>query len=484
MCIRACTLSSSVTVPNTHIFKKNNNKNSYCMACVHRGFWLKHRCHHDHYSSMSCYPQPRPWAHLMPPIDVSLLPRLFRCLELTCGLSTGRYALINILGEDNVEHTGGYDIDLCLKGFLENKFSPNTYHLGEEGDILRLDSAGVRALPPSDILLFSPPCTPWTKNGDQLGDEDDAARVLDKCIEILIDMSQRGLVCYQMEEVTQLMDRVNGLEPKIYSVLRKLNKDIPHFKHDFDLVNAASSAHARQRLTMRGVRRDVVMSADIPAPLSLPAVDLWDVVNRDLPRSDPVSAKWTQTMVDNLPDCKAVVSKKVREASGHTGILAAANISRKLKGVYGCDARVDGLSLTLQRHNNRIMLMSTADTEAPDSQRQFFRELTPAERLPLVGLCATDACHFSSGAAILNATGNAAPVAMLACGLQPMLKLVIRSCVITRNWAKDSLGAWCRFHPLEVAVYERARRVSKKASSGPPPQKKHRVGDTYFGQCR
>jgi len=160
----------------------------------------------------------------------------------------------------------------------------------KDGDLLEEPLA---LLESSDGVVAGPPCPPWSEQGNRAGVHDDRARVFERVVEWVVELASRGaLIFFAIEHVLGILKRMFGSADRfVESVLRKLRQAVPHFCIDYVVVSVRHALPARrQRVWLRGLRKDVLLGLPMPGVLplhALPHPKLSDVLDANVPNLRP-----------------------------------------------------------------------------------------------------------------------------------------------------------------------------------------------------
>ena len=133
----------------------------------------------------------------------------------------------------------------------------------------------------------------------------------------------------------------------------------------------------------------------------------------------------TKHMQRNLADYERTIREDIRTGKLEPGPIVVFPIDRAKGKVYQQRYTTDAVP-TLTTSNKYLFLMSTVDIDLADDNRELFRWLLPAERLPPQGFSPPIALHMPAGK-IYKLAGNAYPVPLLGTVLGPLVGVIARS---------------------------------------------------------
>ena len=300
------------------------------------------------------------------------------------------------------------------------------FHLGSGGNVT---AVWFKDVTPTNVLVVGPPCPPWAGQGNAKSSEDPRAQVFETMMAWAVHMIQSKVCAIVVfENVVGIKRQLGGREPYIDVCIEALRDKCPGFHWDYITLGLVSYGvpHIRDRVFLRGMDKEFASAipSPVPPPNSLPKLDLRAWLDPSLPHTDRSSLHPTKRQ--NLRDVERMV--KVMLKTGNEELqyfpLIVASIDRatdKEGPLHIVVNKVPTLSVT----NEWLFVMSTADIDQPDHQREYFRFIHVLERLPLAGFSKALSEQMDSGL-VLKATGNAYSPVLLAAVLGPMLDVLAK----------------------------------------------------------
>ena len=205
----------------------------------------------DWFACLSHLPRPaRPLKVALPCVGLGNCCMVFKAMDVECSAH-------------NV-----YDLCDSYRNYLHFMYPQATLHLGrEDGDLMAVPLANLDL--PIDVMMVGPPCPPWASIGQRQAEADMRAHVFHRMLQWSVHfIKSGGLLVLLLENVQGTMMHLNGQEPFMEVVKRRLQDVVPEF--DFDIRTACSEDYmmpqSRVRVYLRGIRKSFAPSG-IPAPL-------------------------------------------------------------------------------------------------------------------------------------------------------------------------------------------------------------------------
>ena len=115
----------------------------------------------------------------------------------------------------------------------------------------------------SELFMAGPPCTPWCSPGERAGLLDNRSEPYETCIDMVIELAQRGCLLMFLIENSPEMYGTDFLA----NMLEKLDACIPFFTIDVKILELNDIWPCkRNRLYVRGMRKDCLLDK-IPEPI-------------------------------------------------------------------------------------------------------------------------------------------------------------------------------------------------------------------------
>ena len=192
------------------------------------------------------------------------LKRALSVSETCTGLCA--YRRIAQLAEMPYEVVNAYEIDHRYSRYYQQTSTRDRSCLmrvrcSKDADITTLSLNG---LDNSEKFMAGPPCTPWSLQGDRQGVLDSRSAPYETCIDMIIELAQRGcLLMFVLENSPELFGT-----PFLANMLEKLDACIPFFTVDVKVLELNDLwPSKRHRLYVRGMRKDCVVE-QIPDPIA------------------------------------------------------------------------------------------------------------------------------------------------------------------------------------------------------------------------
>ena len=264
---------------------------------------------------------------------LATFPGVLKVLECCGGLSTGCVALSKLLPSGAVEMAGHWDIDECLRPFLEVVHRQcRCIHLGKDaGDLLQLD---IGAIALGHVLIAGPPCPPWSSLGSRGSFEDRRASVFWRVVDIVVDQARRGpLALFVLENVEAILHHAKGAQRRAIDViLEELWTGLPSgWQITVHTLNTRDFGlpQSRPRAYVVGHRCDLFGPQPMPPPIQFErTVQLKNLLNLADKRNC-----WPNTTVQaqNLRDWKQHYGTSMNDSAA-IGTFAVIDISRTPSG--------------------------------------------------------------------------------------------------------------------------------------------------------
>ena len=209
---------------------------------------------------------------------------------------------------------------------------------------------------------------------------------------------------------------------------RKLEVAVPFFKHGaVDDQLFPKLPHWRDRTILRGMRRDVMATAELPAPLeTCPKIPLSMVLLKGLPNTSP-SGLTTDIQKTNLENYLDKIA--LDRDAGLAGTIAIFELGRGFGKSYPVQVSYDHVP-PLRASGAELFVVSVEDCKLkPPLEQRFCRRLHESERLALQGHAPSFAEYMPKSLAKFSA-GNAWAVPSVACICIPMLREIAYSGVV------------------------------------------------------
>ena len=386
---------------------------------------------------------PPPWdlkrfLQSLPPLG-----RPLRCAAPCIGID-GCGAAMQIMGLAPCEMVNVYDLEEGYRQTLFNHLlelgmkSVNIrLNLGEQaGDLLRANLADLEL--PVDMLVCGPPCPPWAGQGNHHSCRDERAKVFMAIIEWIVFLAScGGLLCCVVENVTGMLCSYGGIEPAMDKFIRILREHVPFFDWCVDTLKLVNYTcpQTRVRVFLRGIRKTVI--AFVPKPLPpFGKRKLRDALAK-LPHT-PRHCFSTQQQ-DNIKVFEAKIRSLVQAGRLYMEDLCVVPPDRQDGLGYPQKMTVNNCP-TFTCHNFDLLVLSVHDVvhDVPDASREFFRILSPPERLTLQGFPAKMAATLGK-TLTYKASGNAYPPPLMLACLYPMMAAIGSSSINLQLWPPSDL---------------------------------------------
>ena len=113
-----------------------------------------------------------------------------KVLELCAGTGAATCALQLLLGTKKAKLAGAWDTSADLQRVYDvAHLGGSNINLGPRGDILKTPMSD---FPDANVVVAGPPCPPSSACGKRRGREDERARPFEQCINVVVELSNRG----------------------------------------------------------------------------------------------------------------------------------------------------------------------------------------------------------------------------------------------------------------------------------------------------
>ena len=321
------------------------------------------------------------------------------------------------------EPIGCYELDAQLAKFWKAAEPRNaaSMNLGSQGDVCRIDYRLLGDEKPGG-LVAGPPCQPWAPSGKSLGEADCRSTVHDEVLNLICYYAHAGSLLFFLVENSSRLAKTHFLE----EALDRLRVTIPWFHVDWIVHDLGDVwPQHRERLWLRGLRKDCLPCGRMPPPLSdpwaeagVPKITLRNILMTDVPASNP--DHMTSTQCANLQVYrKMIAALRLKESFD----IAVIELDRNPQKAYRGAVYKDRIP-ALRTAGPLLFLMSSTDVALGKDwwDMELRRFMTPQERLLIQGHEASLYDHFPSACQAKKAAGNCYNTLQLAVMLAPMLK--------------------------------------------------------------
>ena len=292
-----------------------------------------------------------------------------------------------------------FDTDASLVPFwrqqVHNGMRPDELFLGKDGDVCSLRLAEMSS---------AEPCQPFASSGLQEGGLDVRTDVFEACLNMIIELGGRGtLVLFVIENSPKLNEATHRAFLK--EQLLKLETCPPYFQVDRVVLEAAPFLPIkRERLFIRGLRRDCLAEAWIPLPpplelsnLGFCGASLESILDTCLPATSPDSLSTSQAA--NLRVYKTEIQKYVQQqqAAGRElpSQTACMEVDRNPLKTFG-PKRALGKATSMRTTGPPLFLLSVEDIDKPCQEMRLHRLMKIGERYEILGQRRSHAAAFDT----------------------------------------------------------------------------------------
>ena len=352
-----------------------------------------------------------------------LLGRSVRVCEPCVGIG-GLRRLVQLAG-GLYQATAAYDIDSSLAHFYstlrkhEQDEGVQNVHIGKDkGNLLSLKLSDVVDC---EALIAGPPCQPWAGTGKGQGSSDPRADVFDFVINLIIDQSWRGMLLLVVLENSSRLRKTQYFA----EVMNRLRAAVPFFIWE-DCQSELSEVfpHHRERVWLRGMRRDAMLTTELPRPLESQDLGCWiplETLLDDTPQPvNPAELGWNQAC--NLAGYLKKLETDIEK--GQAGRIAMLELDRSPLKTFGGNIQYDRC-VALRASGPKVFVVASSEVGKPwheHTLHRFLSLLSLEERCRLQGHDGSLALHFPNQAAAKKGTGNAFHPLQLGMMYLPMLK--------------------------------------------------------------
>ena len=335
--------------------------------------------------------------------------------------------------------TAVLDTDVSLLPFwreqVQNGMRPDELFLGTAGDVCSFKLAEMSS---AEGVICGPPCQPFAGSGLQGGSMDVRTDVFEACLNMIIEQGGRGtLVFFVIENSPKLSEATH--RAYLTEQLLKLETCLPYFQVDrVELEAAPFLPIKRERLFIRGLRRDCLPEAwgPLPPPLALSdlpvsGVSLESILDTCLPSTSPASLSNSQA--GNLRVYKEEIKKHVQaeKAAGRElpSLTACMEVDRNPLKTFGPKWAL-GKATSMRTSGPPLFLVSVEDMEKPWQEMRLHRLMKIGERYEILGQRRSHAAVFDTEGHAQHAIGNALSPLQLAAAASPLLRAAVESGVL------------------------------------------------------
>ena len=349
-----------------------------------------------------------PWLHLVGQLP-NVTSRKIK-LALPCiGLDALGWGLQEA-GWESYEVTYAYDIDMNLAPALRHLHGEqvSTFHLGPDGDLLKVD---VKSWSRVDFLVTGPPCPPFSTIGQRLTDPsmDPRERVFQKVTECIVHQGSLGCWGFVLETVPGISARRESGTSYLDTWLSYLHMAAPMFAiRVWPMQSADYLPQNRRRLYVVGMRRDAGVLPPPPTPLRSLRPTLGELLHKALPCDESMlSSQQRANLRKAIPIAWSRSRAALPPTGGHKHLgrfsppLFVIAVDRDPDKVWKENLRVDDCTPTLRAGHSRHWVVKVDDTGLV----VLSRALHVWERLTLQGF-PPHLANFLSRDTLIRATGN------------------------------------------------------------------------------
>ena len=367
-----------------------------------------------------------------------LLARPVRVCEPCVGIGGLRRLVLMCGGLYNA--TAAYDVDADLGHFYASLQKHevgaaaeglSSVHTGPvEGDLLKVPLEEVESC---ELLAAGPPCQPWSSSGEKGGCNDPRAEVMDRTVNLIIEQAWQGQLSVAVLENSSRLLATEYAE----EILRRLQAAVPFFQWELRKSDLSHIfPHSRERMWLRGMRRDALLTDELPEPLEAESLGSWVPLDSLL---DETPQPLNPIKLSKMQQCNLVAYQELVQMDAERGLagrIALFELDRSPLKSFGGSIMYDRC-MALRTSGPKVFMLLTAEAKKPWQEHTLHRFLSTEERCRLQGHDGSLALHFRTKVAALRGTGNAFHPLHLGSMLLPMIRQAFLTGVLNPDKPKN-----------------------------------------------